>query len=221
MKKDKNEIIIIGLGKFGMAAAKALAKYDCDVLAIDKSTALVDEVAPYVTHAAVVNAMDKEALLDLGIKNFDTAIIGIGDDLESSIMIALTLKELDVPYTIAKARDDMHTRLLTMIGIDKVVQPERDIAIRVIEGLMHKNLVERMEFSKDYSIVELKAHKNWIDKKLSELALRAKYGINIICVKKELTGATIFPHADYKIEATDNLMVIAPNKELDKMSHWE
>lgn len=221
MKKDSNQIIVIGLGRFGMAVAKALAKYDCDVLAIDKSSSLVDEVAPYVTHAATVNAIEKESLIELGINNFDTAIIGIGDDLESSIMIALVLKELEVPYIIAKSRDEMHTRLLTMIGVDKVIQPERDMATRVVEGLMHKNLVERMEFSKDYSIVELKPHEAWKGKKLSELALRAKYSINIICVKKDSTGETLFPKADYVIGDNDNLMVIAPNKELDKMSHWE
>lgn len=221
MKKDNNQIIVIGLGRFGMAVAKALAKYDCDVLAVDKSSSLVDEVAPYVTHAATVNAIEKESLIELGINNFDTAIISIGDDLESSIMIALVLKELEVPYIIAKSRDEMHTRLLTMIGVNKVIQPERDMATRVVEGLMHKNLVERMEFSKDYSIVELKPHEAWKGKKLSELALRAKYSINIICVKKDSTGETLFPKADYVIGDNDNLMVIAPNKELDKMSHWE
>ena len=187
MKKNNSEIIIIGLGRFGMATAKALAKYDCDVLAIDQRSNLVDEVAPFVTHAAVVNATDKDALLNLGINSFDVAIIGIGDDLESSIMIALLLKELKVPFIIAKSRDEMHTRLLTMIGVDRVIQPERDMAIRVVEGLMNKNLVERMEFSKDYSIVELKAHHSWVNKRLNELALRAKYGINVICIKKDQT----------------------------------
>ncbi len=221
MKKENEEIIIIGLGRFGMALAKALSKYDCEVMAVDQSSKLVDEVSPYVTHAAVANAMDKEALLELGIKNFDTAVIGIGDDLESSIMIALILKELEIPYIIAKSRDNMHTKLLTMIGVDKVIQPEKDMAVRLAESLMHKHLVEKLEFSKDYSIVEIKAHKNWIGKKLSELALRAKYGMNVICVKKDPADKTVFPHADYVIEETDNLMVIAPNRELDKMARWE
>lgn len=220
MKTQTKQIIIIGLGKFGMSAAKALAKYDCEVMAIDESSNLVDEVASYVTHAAKVNAMDKEALLDLGIKNFDTAIIGIGDDLEASIMIALTLKELEVPYIIAKSRDDMHTRLLTMIGVDRVVQPEQEMAVRMVNTLMHKHLVEKLEFSKDYSIVEMKAHSNWVGKKLSELALRAKHHINVICIKKEPEDTTVFPTADYEIEATDNIMMIAPNKELDKMGYW-
>lgn len=215
------QIIVIGLGKFGMAAAKALSKYDCEVMAIDESSNLVDEVAPYVTHSAKVNAMDKEALLDLGINNFDTAIVGIGDDLESSIMIALTLKELNVPYIVAKARDDKHARLLEMIGVDKVVQVERDMAVKMVSSLMHKHLVEKLEFSKDYSIVEMEAHNNWIGKKLSELALRAKYGINVICIKKQDSGDTVFPTADYEIEKEDNLMIIAPNKELDKMGYWK
>ena len=221
MKKGNEEIIIIGLGRFGMSLAKALSKYDCEVMAIDKSSALVDEVAPYVTHSAVVNAIDKDALIELGIKNFDTAVVGIGDDLESSIMISLILKELEIPNIIAKSRDHMHTRLLTMIGVNKVIQPEKDVATRLAENLMNKHLVERLEFSKDYSIVEIKAHKSWIGKELSELALRAKYGINVICIKKETSGETIFPRADYKMEEIDNLMIIAPNKELDRMAYWE
>ena len=200
MKKENEEIIIIGLGRFGMSLAKALSKYDCEIMAIDKSSDLVDEVSPYVTHSAVVNAIDKDALIELGIKNFDTAVIGIGDDLESSIMIALILKELEIPNIIAKSRDNMHTRLLNMIGVNKVIQPERDMATRLAESLMNKHLVERLDFSKDYSIVEIKARKSWVGKELSELALRAKYSINIICVKKESTGETIFPRADYKIE---------------------
>lgn len=214
------QIIIIGLGKFGMAAAKALSKYDCEVMAVDESSELVDDAANYVTHAAKVNAMDKEALMDLEIKNFDTAIVGIGDNIESSIMIALTLKELEIPYIIAKARDDMHAKLLEMIGVDKIIQVERDMAIKVVNSLMNKHMIEKFEFSKDYSIVEMRAYENWIGKKLNELALRTKYNINVICIKKE-NDTTVFPTPDYIIEKPDNLMVIAPNKELDKMGYWK
>ena len=192
MKKNQEQIIIIGLGKFGMSMAQELSKYDCDVMAIDKSEKLVMSVAPYVTTSARVDAIDKDALESLGIKNFDVAIIGMGDNLESSIMIALTLKEFGVPYIIAKSRDDMHTRLLNMIGVNKVVQPEQDSAIRVARGIMHKHLVKHLEFSKDYSIVEIQASERWIGKRLSELALRQKHEMNIICVKKMMKKKLFF-----------------------------
>ena len=105
MKKEKEQILIIGLGKFGMNVAKELSQYDVEVMAIDESSELVDEASKYVTHAARVDAEDIEALRKLGIREFDVAIIGIGDNIESSLMIALTLKELNIPYIIAKSRD--------------------------------------------------------------------------------------------------------------------
>ena len=214
MKKDKKQILIIGLGKFGMSVAKTLSGYDCEVMAIDDSQELVDKVSEYVTHAARVDASDVEALKALGVKNFDIAIIGIGDDLESSIMIALILKELNMPYIVAKSRDDIHAKLLTMIGVDKVVQPERDIGVRIAKTLMHKNVIERMEVGKDYSIVEIETPKEWIGSRLNQLTVRPKHNINILCIEKE-DKKILIPTAEYVIEQGDNLMIIAPNKELE------
>lgn len=214
MKKERAQILIIGLGKFGMSVAKALSEYDCDVMAIDSSAELVDKAAEFVTHSARIDASDIDSLREIGVSNFDVAIIGIGDDLESSIMIALTLKELEVPYIVAKARDDVHTKLLTMIGVDEVVQPERDIGVRLAQTLMHKNLIERMEVGKEYSIVELEAPKEWIGSRLNQLNVRPKYNINILCVEKG-DKRVIIPVPDYTIEDGDTLMLIAPNKELE------
>ncbi len=214
MKKEREQILIIGLGKFGMSVARTLSEYDCDVMAIDESAELVDKVSEFVTHSARVDAGDVDALKELGVSNFDTAIIGVGDDLEASIMIALTLKELKVPYIIAKSRDDVHTKLLTMIGVDKVVQPERDIGIRVAKTLMHKNLIEQMEVGKEYSIVEIETPREWIGSRLNQLNVRPKYNINILCIEKP-DNRIIIPVADYEIEEGDNLMLIAPNKELE------
>lgn len=214
MKKDREQILIIGLGKFGMSVAKSLSEYDCDVMAIDSSSELVDLVSEYVTHAATVDAVDANALRELGVANFDVAIIGIGDDLEASIMIALTLKELEVPYIVAKSRDDMHTKLLTMVGVDKVVQPERDMGSRVAKTIMHKNLIERMEVGKDYSIVEIEAPEEWVNARLNQLTMRPKHNINILCIEKE-DKKIVIPNAEYVIQNGDKIMLITPNKELE------
>ena len=148
------------------------------------------------------------------MSNFDIAVIGIGDDLEASIMIALTLKELNVPYIVAKSRDDVHAKLLTMIGVDKVVQPEKDIGDRVAKLLMHKNVIERMEVGKEFSIVEIETPKVWVGSRLNQLNIRPKYNINVLCVEKE-DKRIIIPTPDYVIEEKDYLMIIAPNKELE------
>lgn len=214
MKKDREQILIIGLGKFGMSLAKSLSKYDCEVLAIDRSPELVDEVAPFATHAATVDIVDINALKELGVTNFDIAVIGIGDDLEASIMIALTLKELEVSFIVAKARDDMHTKLLTMIGVDKVIQPERDMGARLAKTLMNKKFIEKMEVGKEYSIVEMLTPEEWVGKRLNQLMLRPKHNVNILCVEKS-DKRVIIPNAEYSIEEGDNLMLICPNKELE------
>lgn len=214
MKKDKEQILIIGLGKFGMSLAKSLSKYDCETLAIDRSPELVDEVSPFATHAATVDIVDINALKELGVTNFDIAVIGIGDDLEASIMIALTLKELEVPFIVAKARDDMHTKLLTMIGVDKVIQPERDMGARLAKTLMNKNFIEKMEVGKEYSIVEMPTPEAWVGKRLNQLMLRPKHHVNILCIEKK-NKKIIIPNAEYMLEEKDNLMIMCPNKELE------
>lgn len=213
MKKKLEQIVVIGLGKFGMAVAKLLSKYDCDVLAIDDSDSLIEEVIPYVTRAIKLNALDSEALKAVGIKNFDIAIVGIGDNIEASLIITLTLKELGIPKIIAKARDEKHSKLLEMIGVNKIVQPEIDSANRLVNTLTMKYVKEKMELSKDYSMIEIETPKIWVGKTFSELALRQKHSINVVCVKRG--EEVIFPTASYKLEEKDSLMVMASNKELE------
>lgn len=213
MKRDLEQIVVIGLGKFGMSIAKLLSKYDCDVLAIDDSEVLIEEAVPYVTRAINLNALDSEALKAVGIQNFDIAIVGIGDNIESSLMIALTLKEMGIPNIIAKARDEKHAKLLEMIGVNKIVQPEIDSAIRLVNTLTTKYVKEKMELSKDYSMVEVVTPRLWVGKTFSELALRQKHSINVVCVKRD--GEVIFPTASYKLEEKDSLLVMASNKELE------
>lgn len=212
MKKKIEQIAVIGLGKFGMSVAKLLSKYDCDVLAIDESDSLIEEAVPYVTRAIKLNAIDTEALKAVGIRNFDIAIVGIGDNIEASLIITLTLKEMGIPNIIAKARDEKHAKLLEMIGVNKIVQPEIDSAIRLVSTITTKYVKEKMELSKDYSMIEIYAPKAWIGKTFSELALRQKHNINVVCAKRE--GEVIFPTASYKIEETDSLLIMAANKDL-------
>lgn len=216
MKNSRKQIVIIGLGMFGMSVAKELSKYECDVMAIDKNSKLVDAVAPYVTHAATVNAMDIEDFKELGLSNFDIAVVGMGDDLEASILVALTLKQVNVPYIIAKARDELHVRLLDMIGVNKVVQPEYDMGTRVARQIIHNNIIEKIQFDDDYCIVEIEVPKDWISRQLKDLNVRPKYNLNIICIEKPDNETKIFPTAEYIFQEKDSVMIITPNKETEK-----
>jgi len=218
MKKELGQIAIIGLGKFGMTIAKSLKNYNCEVLAIDLEEALVEEVVPYVTKAVQINALDADALEACGLRNFDTAIIGIGDNIESSLMVSLTLKDLGVKKIIAKARDEKHAQLLEMIGVSKIVQPEIDSALKLVNSITTKYIVEKMELGKDFSMVEIQAPEVWLTHNFGELALRQRYSFNIICVKRN--GEVIFPTANTIVEKGDTLMLMAPNKSLESLDRF-
>ena len=215
MKHSLEQIAIIGLGKFGMTVAKALSNYDCDVLAIDCEEALVEEAVPFVTKAVQINALEEDALQACGLNNFDTAIIGIGDNIESSLMVALSLKDIGVPKIIAKARDEKHAKLLEMIGVNKIVQPEIDSALKLVNSITSKYILEKMELGKDFSMIEIEAPKAWLGKNFGELALRQKYSFNIICVKRG--EEVVFPTANTVVNEKDTLMLMAPEKSLESL----
>ena len=215
MKKELEQIAIIGLGKFGITIAKGLSNYDCDVLAIDVDEALVEAVSPFVTKAIQINALDTDALEACGLRGFNIAIIAIGDNLESSIMIALSLKELGIPHIVAKARDEKHAKLLEMIGVNKIVQPDIDSATKLVNNITTKYVLDKIELGKEFSMVEIQAPKEWISKNFGELALRQRYFFNIVCVKRG--EAVIFPTAGTVVEENDTLMIMAPNKNLESL----
>ncbi len=211
--KELQQIVIIGLGKFGMSIAKQLANYNCDVLAIDDQESLIEEVEPFVTRAIRLNALDSTVLKAVGTNNFDIAIVGIGENIEASLMVTLSLKELGIPKIIAKARDERHAQLLEMIGVTKIVQPEIDSASRLVTSITTKYIKEKMELSKEYSMVEVEVPKVWMGKTFSDLALRQKHSINVVCVKRG--NEVLFPTANYKLEEKDSLLVMASNKDLE------
>ena len=215
MKKSIEQIAIIGLGKFGMTVAKQLSNYNCDVLAIDSDETLVEEAVPFVTKAIQINALESDALEACGLKGFDIAIIGIGDNIESSLMVALTLKDLGIPKIVAKARDEKHAKLLEMIGVNKIVQPEIDSANKLVGSLTTSYVKDKLELGKDFSMLEIEAPKDWISKNFGELALRQKYSFNVVCVKRG--EEVVFPTANTVVQEGDTLVILAHNESLEAL----
>jgi trk system potassium uptake protein TrkA len=213
--KKMEQIAIIGLGKFGMTVAKELSKYDCEVIALDSDETLVETCAPFVTKAIQVNVLDGDALEACGLANFDIAIIGIGENIESSLMVALTLKDLGIPKIIAKARDEKHAKLLEMIGVDKIMQPEIDSATKLVGSLTTEYVLEKLELGKDFSMLEISAPKDWIGKSFGDLALRQKFAFNVVCVKRG--EEVIFPTANTVLDEGDTLMIMSHNKNLEAL----
>ena len=206
--------IVIGLGLFGAEVARQLCSLGCEVLAMDINNSLVQQVANDVTHAVVGDGQDKEVLKALDAGSFDCAIIAIGDDLSASILTTMNLKELNVPYVVCKAHDETHRRVLEKLGVDRVVIPECEFAGKLARSLSSHNVLDYIELSKDYGILEVPAPKSWVGKTILELNVRAKLGVNIIAVEnKEITNVS--PSANYRIEAGDVMVVLGDNKALE------
>lgn len=209
------QFVVIGLGRFGASVAKTLYGLGNDVLAIDMDEDLVQEISDNVTHAVQVDATDENALRSLGIRNFDVAVVTIGANIQASVMVTLLVKELGVKYIIAKGNSDLHAKVLYKIGADKVVLPEKDMGVRVAHNLVSDSILDYIELSQDYSIMEISTLAEWQGKKLNELDLRKKYGINVVAIKKE-NEINISPLADEKIGKGDVIVAIGAADELKK-----
>lgn len=208
--------VVIGLGRFGSGLAKNLCQLGAEVLAIDIRGDLVQQIANDVTHAVVGDGQDKEVLRALGVRNFDCAVVAIGDNLAASVLTVMNLKELGVPYLVCKAHDATYGRVLEKLGVDRVVIPEMEQAQRLARILHSHNVLDYIELSTDYGILEVPAPKSWIGKSLRELNVRAKLDINIIAVKNgEKTNVS--PSADYQICTGDVLAVLGDTVALEAM----
>lgn len=206
--------IVIGLGRFGQTLARQLCMLGAEVLVVDKRNDLVQQVADDVTHAVVGDAQDKEVLRALGARNFDCAIVAIGSNLAASVLTTMNLKELDVPYVICKAHDETHRRVLEKLGVDRVIIPEQENAQRLARSLNSHNVLEYIELSEEYGILEIPAPGVWVGKTLKELNVRAKLGVNIIAVENE-KQTNVSPSADYRVGSGDVMVVLGDNYALE------
>ena len=213
---SKKQFVIIGLGRFGSSIAKTLHSLGNDVLAIDKDEDIVQEISDEVTHAVQLDATDENSLRSLGIRNFDVAVVTIGDNIQSSIMATLLVKELGVKYIIAKAQSDLHSKVLYKIGADRVVLPEKEMGVRVAHNLVSTNILDYIELSPDYSVIEIQASENWSGKTLSDLGLRSKYGINVMAIKRG-NDVNISPLAEDIIESDDVIVAIGSGDDLSRI----
>ena len=208
--------IVIGLGRFGSRAAKRLYEQGCEVLAIDRNPDLVQAVSNLVTQAVVADARDKEVLRVLGAKDFECAIVAIGDGLADSVLATMNLKELGLSYVVCKAHDDTHRKVLEKLGADRVVIPEQENAARLAKSLSTPNVLDYIELSEEYGIIEVPAPQSWHDKTLKELNVRAKLGVNILAARRD-GRILVSPAADFMISAGDIIVVLGDARALKKV----
>ena len=206
--------IVVGLGRFGTEAARRLCELGCEVLAIDQNNDLVQQISDSVTQAVVGDARDKGVLRALGVADFDCAIVAIGGSLGDSVLATMNLKEPGVPYIVSKAHDETHRQVLEKLGADMVVIPEQEQANRLARNLSSPNVLEYIELSDDFGIIEVPAPTKWIGKSLKDLNVRAQLGVNIIAIKQEET-INVSPGADYAILAGDVMVVLGSTDALN------
>ena len=171
---SSKQFVIIGLGRFGSSVAKTLYALGHDVLAIDSNEDLVQEISDSVTHAVQMDATDENALRTLGLRNFDVAVVTIGANIQASVMATLLVKDMGIKYIIAKGNSDLHAKVLYKIGADRVILPEKDMGVRVAHNLVSSSILDYIELSPDYSIIEIESPKEWYGKSMKELSLRSK-----------------------------------------------
>ncbi|WP_110956195.1 potassium channel family protein [Anaerosinus massiliensis] len=222
MKREKadRQFAIIGLGRFGSNMAKALYKMGYEVLAIDKDMQKVQDFSDEVTHVVQADTTDENALRAMGIRNFDVVVVAIGEDVQANIMTTLQLKEIGAPFIVATARNSLHVKLLEKIGADRVVSPERDMARRVAYNLASTSVMDYIELSPKFSIVEISAPKAFQDKTLAESDIRAKYGINVVAIKRD-DNLIISPLPSEKIQKGDIVIVVGSNEGINGLEELE
>ncbi len=211
-----NSCVVIGLGRFGREMATKLFECGDEVLAVDISEQLVDKIADRVTRAVAADARDRDVLGRIGAGNYERAVVAIGSDLAASALITMNLKALGVPYIVCKAHDDTHRGILEKLGADRVIIPEWEAADKLALGMTHAGVMEYIELSDKFGIVELEPRENWLGKSIRALELRSRYGINVLAVRKD-DRITIPPDIDRPLDNQCSLVLLGTYESIEKM----
>jgi trk system potassium uptake protein TrkA len=212
------QFAIVGIGNFGYYLARHLFEKGHEVLACDINQAQVQKIKDFVSLAVVADGTDREALESLGIKEVDAAVVSIGTRMQASILATLHLRELGVKHILAKAVSEEHGRILSKIGADEIIFPEKDLAIGVASRLDNPNILDYLPFIKGYSIAELAPPKEFVGKTLIELDLINRFGVQVMAVKEIVPERLIpIPTGSFQVKDSDALIVLGPDDALKKI----
>jgi trk system potassium uptake protein len=211
------QVAVIGLGRFGSSVARTLAESGCEVLAVDVDEVRVKAIADEVTDAVRANALEEEALRALGLRNFEVVVVAIGHEVEASILVTVLLKEMGISKVVAKAQDELHGRVLQKVGADMVVFPERDMGVRLAHTLISRNVIDEIQLSTDYSILEMVAPHRFLGRSLKELELRQRFGLTILAIRRE-DRIIVSPDAEQTLEEGDILVALGQPEKLEGLN---
>ncbi len=214
----KRHLAIIGLGKFGSYLAKELSSTETSITCIDKNEKTVEEISEHVSEAVVADAKNRDVLRELNLHEMDMVIVSVGS-LTQSVLITLYLKELGCQSILAKANDEDHATLLSLVGAQQVIIPEKDIAIKIAQKLTIPNVVDFLPMFPDFCLAEVSPPEDFIGKSLAELDLRKRYNIFVIGIKsRDSEQINFMPTADQKIMEGDSLYILSKKEDLEKFT---
>ncbi|HEX5591296.1 MAG TPA: TrkA family potassium uptake protein [Candidatus Limnocylindrales bacterium] len=212
----KHSVLVVGLGRFGSAAALELMALGHEVLAVDADEGRVNEIAPEVTHAIQVDASDESALRGIGAADFDHAIVAISSQAEPSIFATMALKNLGVRNVVAKAGTTLHGAILERVGADRVVYPEREMGARVAHAFSMPDILDYLDVAPGFGIVRVHPRASWVGKTLRELDLAARLNLTPIALRRG-SNVIVNPHRDERLAETDELVLIGRDDRLDQL----
>ena len=214
--RNRNSYAIFGLGRYGRAVALELVAGGAEVLAVDRDEATVNSLAGDIPLCKCADVTDPDVLRQLDIGSFDTVIIAMAESLEATVMAIMLCKEIGVKTVIAKCANEMHRKILTRVGADRVVFPESESGTREAKNLLSAGFVDLLELARDVSMVEISVRPEWVGKSLMDLNLRRKYGINIVAIRRgECLAISIDP--ERPLSKDERLLVIANPARLEKL----
>lgn len=222
------KVAVIGLGTFGFEIACHLAKEGAEVLAIDRDPKLIQEIKDYVTSAAILDALDKKALEALGVPDMDSVVLGFRSHFDSSVLLTMLLKELEVDNVLVLAASEEQRKALEKIGADEIIFPEKDIAQKLARRLVVPSFIDEIVLSSHFGIIEVTAPASFIGKSLADLAIRRNYLVHVIAVKHLSKGAkegeepiTVIPPSEYTFSKRDRLLVLGEKVHLQEFTKIE
>jgi trk system potassium uptake protein len=211
-----DSVLVVGLGRFGTAAALELMALGHEVLAVDNDVTLVNRIAPEVTHAVEVDASDEAALRSLGAGDFEHAIVAISSHTETSIFATMALKRLGVGNVVAKAANELHGAILERVGADRVVYPEREMGQRVSHVLRVPHAIDYLDVAPRFGIVKIASPAAYVGKSLAEIDFQGRFKLTPIALRRG-DRVTVVPSLDERVADGDELILLGRDDRLEAL----
>jgi trk system potassium uptake protein TrkA len=215
----KKQVVVIGLGRFGSGVARSLYNLGHDVLAMDVNEDRVQNMMGQVTYPVSGNATNETVLKELGVPDYDAAVVAVGSDIPGSVMACVLLKTMDIPYIVARATNELHGITLERIGVDKVIHPESEMGVRLAHNLFNPNLQEYLEMAPNFGLSRMKVPPQFVDKSLKELGFsspRDKYGLAVLAIRRG-KDVTLNPDIDDRLRSGDMLILAGRDELLERL----